>query len=157
MDQISGTNCTGTFLMKVTGKLFETLCDICSHNPLFLNILRAPRNRLTFTRKLLAFELHGTGKGDGTPMVAHTFEQYLWCSRKPTATLLSPYERNEHARVSHAGTTEEFQRRKRPVNLDISTTGQDDLLEKAKAQLGMEVGKIDGIGAARTRDIGTDR
>ena len=51
MDQIGSTDSTGSLLMEITRKLFQTLCDIGGDDALFLNVLRSPSDFLPFTHQ----------------------------------------------------------------------------------------------------------
>ena len=78
-------------------------------------------------------------------VVGITFKQNLGRSRKPTAALGRADQGDEHARIEQAGTMEEFEGRDGLRCFFVGTAGKHNLTEGAKLELGMIVGKVDGI------------
>ena len=87
MSQIGCPYCSGAFLLEITRELFQTLCDVGSNNALFLDILGTPSQGLALAIQLLSLKFHRTCQGNGAPIGALSFKQYLWCGSEPNATL----------------------------------------------------------------------
>ena len=145
MYQISGSHRAGTFLTEIARKLFQTLGDIGGNDTLLLDVLRAPSHGLALARELITLQLHRSCQGDGAPVLTRSLQQDLRGSGEPTATLWRIHEGDEESGVEFAGLIEQGHGIHLLRHLLVSTSCQDDLLERPQLQLRVVIGKVDFV------------
>ncbi len=149
MNKISCTDGTRTFFTKIRGKLFETLCDICGDDTLFLDILSAPCERFALAIKLFPFEFHCACQSDCAPFRPLTIKKNLRSGSKPTARLWSIYKNNKQSGIHLAGAIKELHRLYPLSQPLISTARKDNFTEGIGLELGVIICKVDGIERGR--------
>ena len=137
MSQMARTSRTRTFLGKIVGKLFQLMSDVGGNKTLFLDILVAP------TQVVLVF--HGTSQCYGLPLVPIASQENLWSGNQPEPALRCIDQGYHHSGIMVTGTLKQLHRRffTRPRNDNAARENQ--LLEVAIAQVGMEIGKVQMI------------
>ena len=125
--------------------MLETLGNIGGDDALFLDVLGAPRDVLALAIQLLALQAHCTCQRDGAHLASLPVKEYLGGCRQPHACLGRADQCNKHSRIETARPEEQrLEGDSRRQGL-ISTAGQDNLAECTLRQLGVEVGKVNGV------------